>query len=539
MIKLKINERNLIANLSNAFTSNINLFTELAQNARRAGASKVEFTLDEKKRTLTIEDNGHGIKDFQNLFTIAESGWSKETINQENPFGMGFLIAIYLSDSIEVESLGQKLVASKAEILEGKELKLTKSSLSKGTKITLKGVEEAVFQARCKESLKGFAIPVVINGKEVERSHAVDTLNQRKEMVKVDFWFGTFYTMELNKFSNLSYMNFYFQGLPLKSNSSYGGGMTIHLKESEFKVRMPDRDCLLNETEEIQRIKETINEWQIAEIRKNSKNYEWLVDNYQTLLVHKQLELFNAFDKVPAQFFFVIDDPQANNSSNAEHHDQPMSMPSEKVLTKKELMSKKIVSPIDWDFSQWDKTNDFALFAYLYYTEALIIHDEVPATHWIYEMCTNRETLEEAFNVSVNNMREPQVKLDVYPDESRIKMCDSFTLDSVFGMIEVKNSALTVLADDQYLTLIPSEEMSGGIVTQMNSFNGEYSYDESLESDYFDRMTAWLLQERSAGNPDQVLSIALERLAKDVPTLKGKTFEVYFNEEGDVRVRFI
>ena len=71
------------------------VLSELIQNARRAGATRVDFTIEkteseEGSSTITIQDNGGGITDFQNLLTLGESGWTEDTQTREDPAGMGF-----------------------------------------------------------------------------------------------------------------------------------------------------------------------------------------------------------------------------------------------------------------------------------------------------------------------------------------------------------------------------------------------------------------------------------------------------------------
>ena len=66
---------------------------ELFQNARRSGATQVEITeLDES--TITIRDNGHGIKDPQCVLDFGRSEWN--ALDHEKPAGMGlFALARY------------------------------------------------------------------------------------------------------------------------------------------------------------------------------------------------------------------------------------------------------------------------------------------------------------------------------------------------------------------------------------------------------------------------------------------------------------
>ncbi|EGQ61188.1 hypothetical protein GGI1_05061, partial [Acidithiobacillus sp. GGI-221] len=91
VLKINVNEKALISNLKMAFATGTTWVTELLQNARRAGATKIHIALQPEQKEFTIWDDGQGIKDMQNLFSIAESGWDEPIITEEKPYGMGFL----------------------------------------------------------------------------------------------------------------------------------------------------------------------------------------------------------------------------------------------------------------------------------------------------------------------------------------------------------------------------------------------------------------------------------------------------------------
>src|SRR5205807_5357409 len=60
------------------------MFVELLQNARRAGSTSIRVTIEECKGTtescdVTVQDDGAGIQEFQNLVMLGESAWSAET----------------------------------------------------------------------------------------------------------------------------------------------------------------------------------------------------------------------------------------------------------------------------------------------------------------------------------------------------------------------------------------------------------------------------------------------------------------------------
>lgn len=111
-MKLAINESNVLKLMEATFSSSTTFVTELMQNARRAGATKVDIVIEEisNKINITFTDDGCGIEDFANLMTVAQSGWNEETQKEDKPFGAGFLSALLCCSDGVVESNGNALI---------------------------------------------------------------------------------------------------------------------------------------------------------------------------------------------------------------------------------------------------------------------------------------------------------------------------------------------------------------------------------------------------------------------------------------------
>ena len=77
---------NNVTRFFNASTDAI--IREMLQNARRACAYTVRITTG--KNRITIEDDGIGIADPQELLDFGGSGWMNEQTRAEDPAGMGF-----------------------------------------------------------------------------------------------------------------------------------------------------------------------------------------------------------------------------------------------------------------------------------------------------------------------------------------------------------------------------------------------------------------------------------------------------------------
>ena len=82
----------LITKVSRLFNGTItDVLNELFQNARRAGAQRIDVDLGEHegKDALFIADDGVGIDDPAAFVTLGRSGWSVQIARREDPAGMG------------------------------------------------------------------------------------------------------------------------------------------------------------------------------------------------------------------------------------------------------------------------------------------------------------------------------------------------------------------------------------------------------------------------------------------------------------------
>ncbi len=70
------------------------IFAEILQNARRAGATRVRVALADTPDgppAVAVADDGTGIDDPAVLLSFGENGWSDELVRREDAAGMGFL----------------------------------------------------------------------------------------------------------------------------------------------------------------------------------------------------------------------------------------------------------------------------------------------------------------------------------------------------------------------------------------------------------------------------------------------------------------
>ncbi|MFQ5491994.1 MAG: ATP-binding protein, partial [Phycisphaerae bacterium] len=85
-IQATVNPR-LLRKANRLFTGSLSgRIIEILQNARRAGATKVE--IQNHDGLVTVRDHGQGIVDFARLLDLGGSGW-QELESSEDPAGVG------------------------------------------------------------------------------------------------------------------------------------------------------------------------------------------------------------------------------------------------------------------------------------------------------------------------------------------------------------------------------------------------------------------------------------------------------------------
>lgn len=138
MIEIKSDMMGYIQNIRNQvmFDSQTTVVDELVQNCKRAGAKNVDITLYASD-TLTIQDDGVGCDDLQDLFCSNHSGWK----NVSEAFGQGFFSVFAIADEIEVISTGGSIFIDVNNILNNGQFSFNedKTKTRKGFYVKLKG----------------------------------------------------------------------------------------------------------------------------------------------------------------------------------------------------------------------------------------------------------------------------------------------------------------------------------------------------------------------------------------------------------------
>lgn len=321
IVKLQVNDRKLVSGLSQTFSSRHTFLAELLQNGRRAGATLLEVayqaTKDAKgngQGTLVFQDNGTGIQDWQNLLSVADSGWDATIQAKEQPFGIGFFSCVSIASQVRVESGRQVLEFTRQAALDFQDLEVRDSDQDvQGTRITLTGVNSAEHElaSALQRFAKGFPIRVVYNGEELQRPEAEDSLlAAATRYEKVIALPGIGMAAIYRNGTIGGYVRAYLLGICVEDGGNYPSAI-LHLDPTAFPARLPDRDKLIDHREKVDLMVKAVGAWWESQfpVLKKMFSVEELWKRYPSaakqMLAHGFL---NDVDALPAALFERVGD---------------------------------------------------------------------------------------------------------------------------------------------------------------------------------------------------------------------------------------
>ena len=148
------------------------IFNELFQNARRAGATRIAVTAEHigDACVITVGDDGVGIADPVNLLSLGQSDWCDECRTREDPAGMGFFSLAGLDTVVSSRSAaGAFSLAITGDAWTGEaDIDVLPFDGPRGTAITFRFDPQPDGKLeRCVQAAARFLpIPVSYNGKE-------------------------------------------------------------------------------------------------------------------------------------------------------------------------------------------------------------------------------------------------------------------------------------------------------------------------------------------------------------------------------------
>lgn len=250
-----INETRFLAHMGTLFSTSTVVVAELMQNARRAGATGVDFEFVGED-VLVVTDDGCGIEDFAKLIVVAESNWSPDVMASDDPFGIGFASAVFAAASLRVESKGRAIELVASDMIEKRPVGIVGADFIGGTRITLSGLKPSRhdLEAAIARYARGFPIEVRRNGEPVARLEARATLPGEQTEMGWLFVPGIHAPGEARIEQNVCYLGMcYCQGLPVSAgrftrhHDPYPlSRPVLHIDHHRYPPRVPDRDSLID-----------------------------------------------------------------------------------------------------------------------------------------------------------------------------------------------------------------------------------------------------------------------------------------------------
>ena len=307
-IQVRINEEGALRNQAHAFSNRFTLVSELLQNARRAGATCIEIHHDTAAQVLSVQDDGCGLDDFQQLLSFHESGWDAATSAEERPFGVGFSKCLYAATRCIVASGHRRVdidtAAALAKALVDVEHAPEAQAVS-GTRIELHGVNLPDLGDQIEDLCQGFPVPVFFNGQALKRHLAEAHLATQASTIGSVHLAGT----QDGQHSHDTVV--FLQGFCVMKPTycSRDKVNVVHLDSRQFMARLPDRDKLIDEDVQRKRIDvELAACWRrTLEIAKAQLAPERYVELYYPVMrAWGQLDLLNDLDALPAELCETI-----------------------------------------------------------------------------------------------------------------------------------------------------------------------------------------------------------------------------------------
>lgn len=524
----------LLRLLSRSFSTKHVVLAELLQNGRRAGATRIE--VDVTPEAIVVRDNGCGIEDFSLLLSVVKSGWDEAVMREDTPYGCGFLGSLFVCDRLEVRSRGGLLAAATADLIDLKPVGLEIAPDTGMTEVRLEGhrigdVNTVLNHLRT--YAKGFPVPVVVNGQELPRPHALDALElidtpigRASPKIRMGAWPS----------------KVYLQGLPVHVSGINGnaGDVVVHLDPRQFLGQAPDRSQLLDGDAAAETIKAALRAVAIEHVTGLART----MDPADFLTQHADLaaslgmrELLNSFDCIPASWV-------------EEYDSAPMRMPpfyesnyartpvldgtTARVITREQLAARGIVLVSGHDRHGQNLLAKHAAQAYGFFVGA----SGLRTWHWAAEMA--RSIGPEDFEIVTTGERRTH-DFEVWGEPAEVVLVETLAVkprEPLFGRTEPAEIEVHYNreAGELYVT---AETAAWVAVRNVSDFVDENeSYDEPSEDDYAGRLhliVASLLHT----DPAQLLqSLLREHVGHRMPeALKGNGFHVEIDAAGQITVR--
>ena len=308
-IQVRINEEGALRNQRHAFSNRFTLVSELLQNARRAGATRIEIHHDAGAQLLRVHDNGCGLEDFQKLLSFHETGWDAATRAEERPFGVGFSKCLYAATRCIVASGRQRVDIDTAAALAKACIDVETVSAAEavaGTQVELHGVDLPDLGTQIEELCLGFPVPVLFNGQPLERRFAEGQLPLQPSEIGGH---SPEWHVQTASYSHATMV--FLQGFCVLKPVYFlhETPNVVHLDSRQFMARLPDRDRLIDEDLQRKRIDTALKAcWRstLESAKARLAPEQFVQTYYAAMRGWGHLDLMNDLEPLPAGLFDTI-----------------------------------------------------------------------------------------------------------------------------------------------------------------------------------------------------------------------------------------
>ncbi len=549
---LSVNSAGIVRTLRNQFTRSTAFLPEALQNARRAGATTVRVLWDERSRVMRITDDGSGISDFEALFTLGRSGWDAEVIAEESPFGVGFMSAVLASSHLTIRSGDRQASFDTRTLLNFEPIEVTPISgrnLS-GTELVLT-LHQAVTPPTAPAPLSqiaadhwhhllckiaaGFPIPVYFNDQLIPRPLVIGPEFIATEIGQVRLEdYALCKPFNLNRLPRL-----YYQGLPVVDPSGSRGESpdVLHLDQQRFRLRMPDRDTLIDAHQQgvvIHDVLEAVWRKRLIE-RRSELTPQDFVDFHWTLC--NELKLPELLQDMPlsasmvSQYTAPLDLIDDGDAELERWSDAPV--PGKDAV---------FIERVDDDYSalQGDPPSPLAS-VYALARSLPVLDTRVPDTHWARRRIVDILEQELGLSYDIKGSRKSGEFQSNWVT-CTVMTCESYTISfrptpSCDVPAKMHQQLIPVTVDNQAFfdadsqtLVVPSKTQNpGDALRQVSPYRDEWDmrHEDEFENDC-DGVNNLVASLRSS-SPHDYLESFLRQLRLDPKLLGKKTFAVRFD----------
>lgn len=389
-----VDDRTMRKSLRFAFANHYTVVQELMQNARRAGATRIDIEYDEARQVLVVQDDGCGLTDFSVLLRFAASGWDQEVTEAEGPYGMGFIACLYAArKEILVVSGDRQIRCSTTALLDGETFPVEPAATPvRGTRVELVGVELKQPAATMQSISRGFAIPVLYNGQELTRPDALDS--RPGEFVETPV--GHMYVPGPTARHGLIV---YLQGFRVYTSTTWAAqdAPIVHLNK-QFTGKYPDRDRVIEEDQMLAHVWTAIREvltGRLMHLKETLSPLAFCNEAYELAKGLNRLDVFNDIDLVPTSWFGYLSglphtttDQQTYLLENAQHRFREDTHFTTDRFTSGELLVAMLDGGFDsmTDSCDWGEVGGSQRIWMMAYTmKALVLDTKLHEDHWLHD----------------------------------------------------------------------------------------------------------------------------------------------------------